>query len=65
MTEEESWSLLLTLCYQRIHWLESTISIYENLNQEDRPVRLLKCYKEELVCYQDLKKFVDEKLGGR
>ncbi|OPG89568.1 hypothetical protein B2I21_36220 [Chryseobacterium mucoviscidosis] len=59
MTEEESWSLLLTLCYQRIHWLESRISICESLNQD------VKCYKKELTCYQDLKKFVDEKLGGR
>ncbi|KAA8758027.1 hypothetical protein [Paenibacillus sp. UASWS1643] len=59
MTEEQSWSLLLTLCYQRIHWLEARISICESLNQD------VKCYKAELACYQDLKKFVDEKLGGR
>lgn len=64
MTDEESWSLLTNLCYQRIQWLESRISRYESLNLKDRPMWLLECYKEELTCYQDLKEFVDEKLGG-
>lgn len=63
MDDEEYWSHLETLVLLRIHLLESRLADYGNWKTGHRAAELFECWKNELECYKDLKKFVDKKKG--
>ncbi|WP_337035816.1 hypothetical protein [Paenibacillus illinoisensis] len=61
MSEEEQWALLEKLVVERIRFLESRIANYTKWKSGYRASELLEDLKQELVCYRDLKAFVERK----